>query len=213
MKTFTIISTPEYEHQILGELSKARIVQLKAVSGVDIDRLRRTGERDVDFKGIYEKFIDEYQILEKASLFDLESTYLATEKIKEFTEDPNGQVDIYVSVFKEIQDKIKAAEDKHEESEKLLIETKARLESLRALEPDELKSCLTVGLVDLEIQKRLEEYLQRFEDINYKSIEISQGKGFIFVFGPEQRREWVETIFLIFEVEYIYEVLNTRDIH
>ena len=212
MKKFTIIATPEYEHQILGELSNARIVQLKAVSGVDIDRLRKTGERDVDFKGIYEKFNEEYQILEKASLFDLESTYLATEKIREFTEDPNGQVDIYVSVFKEIQDKIKAAEDKHEESEKRLIETKARLESLRALKPDELKSCLTVGLVDLEIQKRLEEYLQRFEDINYKSIEISQGKGFIFVFGPEQRREWVETIFLIFEVEDIYEVLNTRDI-
>ncbi len=212
MKKFTIIATPEYEHQILGALSNARIVQLKAVSGVDINRLRKTGERDVDFKGIYEKFNEEYQILEKASLFDFESTYLATEKIKEFTEDPNGQVDIYISVFKEIQDKIKAAEDKHEESEKLLIETKARLESLRALESDELKSCLTVGLVDLEIQKRLEEYLQRFEDINYKSIEISQGKGFIFVFGPEQRREWVETIFLIFEVEDIYEVLNTRDI-
>ena len=212
MKKFTIISTPEYEHRILGELSNARSVQLKAVSGVDIDRLRKTGERDVDFKGIYEKFNEEYQILEKASLFDLESTYLATEKIKEFTEDPNGQVEIYLSVFKEIQDKIKAAEDKHEDSEKLLVETKARLESLRALEPDELKSCLTVGLVDLEIQKRLEEYLHRFEDINYKSIEISQGKGFIFVFGPEQRREWVETIFLIFEVEDIYEVLNTRDI-
>ena len=212
MKKFTIIATPEYEPQILGELSKARIVQLKAVSGVDIDRLRKTGERVVDFKGIYEKFIEEYRSLEKASLFDLESTYLATEKIKEFTEDPNGQVDIYISVFKEIQEKIKAAEDRHAESEKLLTESKARLESLRALEPDELKSCLTVGLVDLQIQKRLEEYLQRFEDINYKTVEVSQGKGYIFVFGPEQRREWVETIFLIFEVEDIYEVLNTRDI-
>ena len=212
MKKFTIIATPEHEHQILGELSNARVVQLKAVSGVDINRIRKTGERVVDFKGIYEKLNEEYQILEKASLFDLESTYLATEKIKEFTEDPNGQVDIYISVFKEIQDKMKAAEDKHEESEKLLLETKAHLESLRALKPDELKSCLTVGLVDLQIQKRLEEYLQRFEDISYKSIEISQGKGFIFVFGPEQRREWVETIFLIFEVEDIYDVLNTRDI-
>ena len=212
MKKFTIIATPEYEPQILAELSKARVVQLKAVSGVDIDRLRKTGERVVDFKGIYEKFKEEYRSLEKASLFDLESTYLATDKIREFTEDPNGQVDIYISVFKEIQEKIKAAEDRHEESEKLLIEAKARLESLRALEPDELKSCLTVGLVDLQIQKRLEEYLQRFEDINYKSIEVSHGKGYIFVFGPEQRREWVETIFLIFEVEDIYEVLNTRDI-
>jgi vacuolar-type H+-ATPase subunit I/STV1 len=212
LKKFTIIATPEHEHQILGELSKARVVQLKAVSGVDINRIRKTGERVVDYKGIYEKLHEEYQILEKASLFDLESTYLATEKIKEFTEDPNGQVDIYISVFKEIQDKIKAAEDKHEEREKLLLETKARLESLRALNPDELKSCLTVGLVDLQIQKRLEEYLKRFEDINYKLIEVSQGKGYIFVFGPEQRREWVETIFLIFEVEDIYEVLNTRDI-
>ena len=56
MKKFTIISPPEYEHQILRELGVTRVVQLKAVSGVDVERLRKTGERIVDFKGLYEKF-------------------------------------------------------------------------------------------------------------------------------------------------------------
>jgi V/A-type H+-transporting ATPase subunit I len=69
-----------------------------------------------------------------------------------------------------------------------------------------------VGLADLSIQQRLNEYLQRFEDLSSKVVEFSSDKGYVFVFGPEERREWVETIFLIFEVKDIFEVLNTQDI-
>jgi vacuolar-type H+-ATPase subunit I/STV1 len=212
LKKFTIITAPEYESQILEALGRANVVQLKDVSGVNIEKLKKTGERVVDFKGLYKEFHEEYKVLEKGKLLDLESMDLDAEKLREFAEDPSREVNGYLERFKEIQDKIREAEDKREEIEKRLIETRVRLESLRALQPEELKTCLTVGFVDLGVQKRLEEYLQRFEDLGIKIIEISEEKGYIFVFGPEKRREWVETIFLIFEVDDIFKVLNTRDI-
>lgn len=212
MKKFTIITPPEYESQILAELGKAGIVQLKAIGGVDFEKLRKTRERVVDFKGLYEKFHEEYRTLEDTILLDLENMDIATDKLKEFTEDPEEGVGSYLSIIKEIQEKIKGVEGKKEEGKKRLVEIRARLESLKALQPDELKKCLTVGLVDLQIQERLKEYFHRFEDLSTKVIEISPERGYIFVFGPEKRREWVETIFLIFEVEDIFKVLNTGDI-
>ena len=212
MKKFTIITPPEYEHQITRELGVARVAQLKAVGGVDVERLRKTGERIVDFKGLYEKFQDEYKALEESTILELEDMDLETDELREFTEDPAATVDDFLAKFREVQEKIKEVDARREEGEKKLVETKLRLESLKALEPEELKKCLTVGLADLSIQQRLNEYLERFEDLSSKVVEFSSDKGYVFVFGPEERREWVETIFLIFEVKDIFEVLNTQDI-
>ena len=204
-----IITHPEYEHQIIRELDAARVVQLKTVSGVDAERLRKTGERIVDFKGLYEKFHDEYKALEESSILELESIDLEANELREFTEDPAASVDDFLAKFRDVQERARA---RAEEGETKLVEAKLRLESLKALEPEELKKCLTVGLTDLSIQQRLHEYLQRFEDLSSKVVEFSSDKGYVFVFGPEERREWVETIFLIFEVKDIFEVLNSQDI-
>jgi len=212
LKKFTIISPPEYEHQILRELGTTRVVQLKAVSGVDVERLRKTGERIVDFKGLYEKFQDEYKALEETNVLDLESIELEVNKLREFTEDPDGIIKDFLVKIQDVQEKIKEVDARQEERHVKLVETRLRLESLKALKPEELKKCLTVGLVDLSVIQRLKEYLHRFEDLSTKVVEFSSEKGYVFVFGPEERREWVETIFLIFEVKDIFEVLNTHDI-
>ncbi len=137
---------------------------------------------------------------------------LESDELREFNEDPAASVDDFLARFREVQGKIKEDDARREEGENKLVEAKLRLESLKALEPEELKNCLTVGLADLSIQQRLNEYLQRFEDLNSKVVEFSSDKGYVFVFGPEERREWVETIFLIFEVKDIFEVLNPQDI-
>ena len=39
--------------------------------------------------------------------------------------------------------------------EQSLIEARARLEGVRALEPEELRRCIAVGIVDLNIIERL----------------------------------------------------------
>ncbi len=212
MTKFTIITPPEYEHQIVRELGAVRVVQLKAVSGVDAERLRKTGERIVDFKGLYEKFQEEYKTLEESTIREIEELDLESDMLREFNEDPAASVDDFLARFREVQEKIKEDDARREERENKLVEAKLRLENLKALEPEELKKCLTVGLADLSIQQRLNEYLQRFEDLSSKVVDFSSDKGYVFVFGPEERMEWVETIFLIFEVKDIFEVLNTQDI-
>jgi V/A-type H+-transporting ATPase subunit I len=212
MKKFTIITPPEYEHQIVRELGAARVVQLKAVSGVDVERLKKTGERIVNFKGLYEKFQDEYKALNESTILKIEGLDLEDNEMREFNENPTASVDDFLVKFRDTHEKMNEDDARRKERDNKLVETKLRLESLKALKPEELKKCLTVGLADLSIQQRLNEYLQRFEDLSSKVVEFSSDKGYVFVFGPEERREWVETLFLIFEVKDIFEVLNTKDI-
>ncbi len=87
-----------------------------------------------------------------------------------------------------------------------------KLESVRALEPEEFKSCFAVGLAEDKLLPRVEEYLKRYPNIFYKEVSVSSGKSFLFIFGPEERRKWVEALFLVFEVEDIFDVLDSSDI-
>jgi V/A-type H+-transporting ATPase subunit I len=89
---------------------------------------------------------------------------------------------------------------------------RVKLESVRSLEPEEIKSCFAVGVSDNELIPRLEEYLQRNPTIFHKVVRINQDKRFIFVFGSEERKKWVEALFLVFEVEDIFNVLDKEDI-
>jgi vacuolar-type H+-ATPase subunit I/STV1 len=89
---------------------------------------------------------------------------------------------------------------------------KARLESVRALEPEQLKSCFAAGVAKNDVVARLEEYLKRNPDVFTKAVGISPDESMLFIFGSEASRKWVEALFLVFEVKDIFDVLNTRDI-
>ncbi|MBS7620276.1 hypothetical protein KEJ21_06505 [Candidatus Bathyarchaeota archaeon] len=89
---------------------------------------------------------------------------------------------------------------------------KARLESVRALEPEQLKSCFAAGVAKKESTERLQEYLARNPDIFSKTVEISSNENIIFVFGSEKGKKWVDALFLVFEVKDIFDVLNPSDI-
>ena len=212
MKKFTIIAPPEMDPLILEELGRSRVVQLKEVSGLEFESLKKIGERDVDFKGIYDKFHEMYQSLVETGYIDPSGVDLSIAELREFVDDPDGTVDGYLPVFEEVKKRLENAEARRKEIDNRLIEARARLESVRALQPDELKRCMAVGVVDLQLLQRLIEYLRRFEDLSYKVVDISSETGFIFVFGPEERKEWVETLFVIFEVRDVFDVLNAGDV-
>jgi len=216
LKKFTLITPPEYEAQILGELSKAGVVQLKEVTGVDFERLKRVGERPIDYKGLYEKYHEVYQGLMDSGLPEYPSVDASTAELREFTEDPEGEVESLLNDlngFKNRLDEVRAEQEAgREERERRLSEMRARLERVRALQPEELKRCLAVGIVELQLVPRFVEHLQRFGDLSHKLVEISEDTGYVFVFGPEDRREWVETLFVVFDVKDIFEVLSTGDI-
>jgi len=205
MKKFTIITPPEYEHHLVRELGLARVAQLKSVSGVDVDRLKRTGERTIDFKGLYEKYHDVYLKLVETGLKEYPSVDATIAELREFTEDPEGTVD---SLLVELNEFKKGLQEREER----LLETRTRLERVRALQPEEFRRSLAVGIVELQLIPRFVEHLKRFDDLSHKLIEISDDSGYIFVFGPENRREWVETLFVVFDVKDIFEMLSTGDI-
>jgi len=98
-----------------------------------------------------------------------------------------------------------------EDLEKRYVTVKARLEAVRALQADELKSCLAVGIVKNEFIARLEEYLKRYPDLSHKVVSISPEESILFINGSEESRRWVGALMLVFEVKDISEVLDTRE--
>lgn len=104
------------------------------------------------------------------------------------------------------------AEKEIEVAKERLMGTEWRLACLSALKPDEFKRCLVVGVVEFTLLPRLEEHLNRLGDVTYSTVEISPDGGLLFVFGPDERRRWVETIFLVFDVKDIYDELGVRDV-
>jgi len=215
LKRFTIIAAPEYEHLFLEEFSRARVVQLNEVTGIEFEKLKE-GDRTADFKALYEKYHETYQGLVKMELPEQETADRSTVDLKNFIDDPEETVEDFLKTLEEFKERLIESRAEYEttqkEREQSLIEARARLEGVRALEPEELRRCIAVGIVDLNIIERLAEHLQRFDDTNYKVVEISTDTGYIFVSGPEERERWVETLFLIFEVKDVFDVMSTRDI-
>jgi len=137
----------------------------------------------------------------------LEATGPDFERLREVAE----EVD-----FEKLKDKaekeIEEAEKEIEVAKERLMGTEWRLACLSALKPDEFKRCLVVGVVEFTLLPRLEEHLNRLGDVTYSTVEISPDGGLLFVFGPDERRRWVETIFLVFDVKDIYDELGVRDV-
>ena len=212
MKKFTIITLPEHESIILESLGKARITHLIEVAGPEFERLRVAAEIKVDYGNLSRKFHAAYESLMEPELFEpTELTPPALELI-EFADDPEGKVNELLARMEEAKAGLEEAEKEIEEVKARIVETGGRIACLRALEPDELRRCLVVGVVEFTLLPRLEEHLKRLGDITYRTIEISPDEGFLFVFGPEERRRWVESIFLVFDVKDIFNVLGVRDV-
>jgi len=215
MKEFTIITPPEYEALVLEVIGGIGVAQLKEVTG-EFEKPGDIGESSVAFRGLYERFHETYKSLVEITFFEPEWEDLSKAELSEFTYDPEGTVDRFNTRIEECIKNFERAQELEARREAMrarrLLVSKAELERGKALLGDELKRCLGVGVVDLQSLQRLFEYLQRFEDVNYQMVEISPERGYIFVAGPENRREWVENLFSILEVKNIFEVLNSREI-
>lgn len=216
MKKLTIIIHPEYEALILDELGGAGVVELKEVTGADFERFKKIGERAIDYKGLYKKYHEAYQGLLEKGLPEYPIIDASITELREFTEEPEGTVDSLLTELNEFKNRLDEVTAEKEagrrEREKRLLEMRARVEKVRALQAEEFKRCLAVGVVDLQLMPRLAEHLKRFEDLSHKLVEISHNTGYVFVFGSEVRREWVETLFVVFDVKDVFEILSTGDI-
>jgi len=241
MKKVTIITPPEYEGYLLESLGKSQVVHLVDASGPDFDELKDASGEGPDYKLLYQKVNERYSEILGMGDFTVERKTPSVEELRVFTLNPEAKVDAILDDAISLIDKIKEKqENQHLENNKIVTELQtkldsenetfekekealvgkladrvllsARLESLQALAPEELKSCFAVGVVKKDLVSKVEEYLRRYESTYYRTASISAEESFIFVFGSDENRKWVEALFLVFEIKDIFDVLDARDI-
>jgi len=93
-----------------------------------------------------------------------------------------------------------------------ILALKARLMYLQALEPEDYKKSIAVGVVKTDFIPPLKDYLKRYPETSSKVTSVSDEESLVQVFGGDESRDWVESLFLIYDVKDIKEVLNAKDL-
>jgi len=241
MKKVTIITPPEYEGLLLESLGKSQVVHFTKVTGEDYEALKDPSEEATDYRILYNKVNTRYEEILRMGDFVVERKTPSLEELREFTLSPEGKAEAIIDeatsliedvkekqerqhvetarLVKELQAKLDVEREKFEKEKAELVGKLAdrvilstRLESIQALEPEQFKSCFAVGVVKNDLLLKVGEYLRRYEGTYFRTASISEDESFIFVFGSEETRKWVEALFLVFEIKDIIDVLDSRDI-
>jgi vacuolar-type H+-ATPase subunit I/STV1 len=241
MKKVTIITPPEYEGLVLESLGRSQVIQFKKVTGTEYEALKDPSEKATDYKLLYTKINNRYDELLKMGDIVVERKTPSIEELREFTLSPEGKVDAIIDeatslieevkekqerlhvennrLVKELQAELDVARDEFEKEKGKLVGKLAdrvilstRLESIQALEPEQFKSSFAVGVVKSDLISSVAEYLRRYEGTYYRTASISEDESFIFVFGTEETRRWVEALFLVFDIKDIFDALDSRDL-
>jgi len=238
IKKVTIVTPPEYESLILEALGKSRAIQLKKVSGPDLEWINRGSEKDINYKALYDEIHPRYLELSELSDHEIKRVTPSIEEFKSFTAAPEAEANAILEKLGSLLTQTKEIRETHDNEMKQVIDElqgevarhelewrakeesiadesagiKAKLESVRALEPEELKSCFAVGVVKDELIPTLEEYMKRYPDLLHKAVSTSAEESLLFVFGTEEGRKWVESLFLVFGVKDIFDILDTGDV-
>jgi len=241
MKKVTIITPPEYEGLVLESLGRSQVIQFKKVTGAEYEALKDPSEEATDYKLLYSKINNRYEELLKMGDVVIERKTPSIEELREFTLSPEGKVDAVIDeatsliedvkgkqerlhlennrLVKELQAELDVAKDEFEKEKGKLVGKLAdrvilstRLESIQALEPEQFKSSFAVGVMKSDLIPSVAEYLRRYEGTYYRTASISEDESFIFVFGTEETRRWVEALFLVFDIKDIFDALDSRDL-
>ncbi len=123
MKKVTIITPPEYEGMILESLGRARVTQLKHITGSEFDGLEVSEEQSVDYKELYERV--QTRLVAPIGLegMNVEQVTPNPEELKAFARDPYAVIDSLVTESNKQLDAIRASrENVHVENNKLVSE-------------------------------------------------------------------------------------------
>jgi len=204
LKKVTIITLPEYESLILESMGDTGVTQLKEVTGPEFEDLGGI-TTEVDYKALYEKVHTRYMELLAMGDIDVERVALSLDDLRKFSDSPEDEVQALLDETEKVVEELR-------EMRRKLDEVKVKMEAVRALEPEEFKRCIAAGLIRNEIASRFEGYLKRYPDLSSKAVEISPEESFIFIFGPEERRKWIEALYLVFNVRDVFDVLDSGEI-
>lgn len=216
MKKVTIITPTEFDGLILKSLGEAGVIQLEEISSEEFADIRQVSEKQVDYKKLYQKVHSRYMEIEEIAEFETGLQKADLRELRAFSLNPELYIDDLIeeldTQIAALKERVSAYQKERQELIDKRIELRVKIDSIRALEPEELKRCFAAGVVKKDIISQLEVYLERYEDISYRTTEITGEESIIFVFGDEEATSWVESLFLVFDVKDIFDVLDTRDI-
>ncbi len=128
MKKVTIITPPEYEGLVLESLGRARVTQLKPVTGTEYDGLKGDPEEQVDYRQLYKRIYDRYgELLDD---LEVEPVTPSVDELRTFSLDPEGRVDTIIEEASALLGKIEASEeDLHVQNNRLVNELQKKMEA------------------------------------------------------------------------------------
>lgn len=238
MKKVTLITPPEYEGLVLESLAKSGVVHLTEVTNEEYADLRRPAEDQTDYKELYRKVKQRFEEIKKIEGLRVDRMRPSEFEIRQFALDPNSYVkellteldyliaelnvkqEEYYTVggrlVEELNVDMKNLNEEYEAKRAGLVTQKATLkakvDSLQALAPEELKSCFTVGIAKKDVLPELEEYMNRYEGTYFKTTDLTEEESLLFVFGDDEAQSWVESLFVVFDIKDIFDVLDSGDI-
>jgi len=210
-------SAHEVDYKELYQRVRTRLVEPLGMGAMTIERVTPGVDELRDFsldpEGKIEKIINEStqlidRINEKQEDLHAQNNRLVEELNRKLEKENQELETAKGQLLKQLKD---IDEDKLRQWDEA-VALKARLGSIEALKPEELKNCFAVGIVDKETVPRMAEYLKRYPDTYHRASDISEKESLLFVFGSEESRKWVEALFLVFEIRDIFDVLDPKDV-
>jgi len=148
------------------------------------------------------------KIKEAQESTDIQNSMLVTElqrKLEVEEADLNGTKSQLVEKLESI---VAEKTAKHKE----ILVLKTRLKYFQALESEDYKNSIAVGAIKTDFIPPLKNYLNRYPETSLKFTGVSDEESLILVLGKDESKDWVDSLFLIYDVKDIKEILNPKDL-
>jgi hypothetical protein len=114
IKKVTIITPPEYESLILESLGKSRAIQLKKVSGPDLEWLKKGSEKIINYKALYDEIHPRYLELSELSDHEIKRVTPSIEDFKKFTAAPEDEANAILEKLESLLTQTKEIRETHD---------------------------------------------------------------------------------------------------
>ena len=234
MKKVTIVASTSIEPFIVEQISKMGQTEFHAISPITVEGYEGlfTHSYELDHsKSQLQEIIQ--KIKRKLPKKTVLSSALDDKVLRSFAHNSEKTIDELIESLSEFSTKLDTARvqydkirrlianesetqniefnnKKNELSQQLLI-TRAKAKSLQALNPDELKKCITAGVVSQGNLGELEEHLKS-SGIEYKAESLSEYDVLVFIFGSDDILRLVNNLFTVYDVNEIYEVFASGEL-
>lgn len=206
------------DYKELYQRVQTRLVEPLGISEMKLERMTPSVDELKDFARDPIGKVDSL-ILEADSLIqkirkaqesvNTQNSRLAAELKGKLTSEEANLGDAKGQLLKTLENLVEEKTAKHNE----ILALKSRLTYLQALEPEDFKKSIAVGVVKTDFIPPMKDYLKRYPETSSKVTSVSDEESLVQVFGGDESRDWVESLFLIYDVKDIKEVLNAKDLN